>query len=165
MFREIDVKDLTENPFTLIGDKWLLITAGTPDNCNTMTASWGGVGVMWGTPMATIYVRPQRYTKEFIDSEEYFTLSFFNEEQRANLTYCGKISGRDQDKIAHCGYTVIQDKAPYFAEAELVFVCRKRFSQPLDGTQIPADIREKWYPESDFHHLYFGEIITALVKE
>ena len=77
MFKKIAPKELKENPFSLIGDKWMLITAGTEERCNTMTASWGGLGVIWGAPAATCYIRPQRYTKEFIDQEEYFTLTFF----------------------------------------------------------------------------------------
>ena len=80
--KKIDVKSLQDNVFSLIGDRWMLITAGTAERCNTMTASWGGLGVLWGAPAATIYLRPQRYTKEFVDREEYFTLCFFGEEYR-----------------------------------------------------------------------------------
>ena len=87
--KKIDVKSLQDNVFSLIGDRWMLITAGTAERCNTMTASWGGLGVLWGAPAATIYLRPQRYTKEFVDREEYFTLAFFGEEQRKALTLCG----------------------------------------------------------------------------
>ena len=86
MLQKIDPKTLTKNPFTLIGDQWMLITAGTPDHCNTMTASWGGVGVIWGAPAATCYIRPQRYTKEFVDQNEYFSLCFFDESYREKLT-------------------------------------------------------------------------------
>ena len=82
MLQKIDPKTLTVNPFTLIGDQWMLITAGTPEHCNTMTASWGGVGVMWAEPSATCYIRPQRYTKEFVDNSDYFTLCFFDESYR-----------------------------------------------------------------------------------
>ena len=90
MLQKIDPKTLTMNPFTLIGDQWLLITAGTPEHCNTMTASWGGVGVMWAEPSATCYIRPQRYTKEFVDNNDYFTLSQGPEPVRQHLwTRCG----------------------------------------------------------------------------
>ena len=106
MLQKIDPKTLTMNPFTLIGDQWLLITAGTPEHCNTMTASWGGVGVLWAEPSATCYIRPQRYTKEFVDNSDYFTLCFFDESYRKALNLCGSTSGRDVDKIKECGFTV-----------------------------------------------------------
>ena len=114
--KKIDVKSLQDNVFSLIGDRWMLITAGTAERCNTMTASWGGLGVLWGAPAATIYLRPQRYTKEFVDREEYFTLAFFGEEQRKALTLCGSKSGREVDKVKECGFTVAQAEcgAPYF---------------------------------------------------
>ena len=166
MFKKIAPKELKENPFSLIGDKWMLITAGTEERCNTMTASWGGLGVIWGAPAATCYIRPQRYTKEFIDQEEYFTLTFFGEEYRKALSLCGSKSGRDIDKVKECGFTVKTAEwgAPYFEQAELVLVCRKRFAQALDAKNIPQEIREKWYPEKDYHTLYIGEIVEVLQK-
>lgn len=106
--KKIDVKSLQDNVFSLIGDRWMLITAGTAERCNTMTASWGGLGVLWGARRPPIYLRPQRYTKEFVDREEYFTLAFFGEEQRKALTLCGSKSGREVDKVKECGFTVAQ---------------------------------------------------------
>ena len=94
MFQSIDPKQLQENVFSLIGDQWTLITAGTPDHCNTMTASWGGLGVLWRKPVATIYVRPQRYTYTFLEENPYFTLSFFGPQWKKQLAYCGAVSGR-----------------------------------------------------------------------
>ena len=95
---KIDPKQLDKNVFSAIGDQWMLITAGTADRCNTMTASWGGLGVIWGAPAATCYIRPQRYTKEFVDREEYFTLAFFGEESRKALQLCGSKSGRSEER-------------------------------------------------------------------
>ena len=166
MFRSVDPKNLKDNVFSLIGDKWMLITAGTAENCNTMTASWGGLGVIWGAPSATCYIRPQRYTKEFVDREEYFTLTFFGEDYRKQLALCGSKSGRDIDKVKECGFTVKTAAcgAPYFEEAELVLVCRKRFAQEMDADKMPQDVKEKWYPNQDYHTLYIGEIVEALVK-
>ena len=167
MFQSINVKELQENPFALIGDKWMLITAGDAEKCNTMTASWGGVGVMWGAPAATCYIRPQRYTKEFIDQGEFFTLCFFGEEYRKVLQVCGSKSGRDMDKVKECGLTVktAECGAPYFEEAELVLVCRKRYCQEMDANQMPEDIKEKWYPNKDYHVMYISEIVEALQKK
>ena len=92
MFQKVDPKSLSLNPFSAIGDQWMLITAGTPERLNTMTASWGGLGVLWGVPMAACYIRPQRYTKQFVDENGYFTLSFFGEEYRPQLSLCGSKS-------------------------------------------------------------------------
>lgn len=166
MFQTIDPKTLQENVFSLIGDKWMLITAGSGEVCNTMTASWGGLGILWGKPAATCYIRPQRYTKEFVDREEYFTLTFFGEEYRKALALCGSKSGRDIDKVKECGFTVktAECGAPYFEEAELVLVCRKRFAQEMDPANIPEDVKEAQYPNKDYHTLYIGEIIEVLKK-
>ena len=166
MLRNIDPKQITKNPFAMIGDQWMLITAGTAESCNTMTASWGGVGVLWQAPVATCYVRPQRYTKQFLDEQEYFTLTFFSEEYREALKLCGTKSGRDVDKVKECGFTVKTAAcgAPYFEEAELVIVCRKRYVQDFDPAAIPEDVKRKQYPNSDYHTMYIGEIVEALSK-
>ena len=166
MFQSVDPKSLDLNVFSAIGEKWMLINAGTAERCNTMTASWGGLGVIWGAPAATCYIRPQRYTKEFVDREEYFTLAFFPEEYRKQLSLCGSKSGRDVDKVKECGFTVKTAAcgAPYFEEAELVLVCRKRFAQEMDPNNMPQEIREKWYPQQDYHTLYIGEIVEVLKK-
>ena len=166
MFQKIDPKALDKNVFSAIGDQWMLITAGTADRCNTMTASWGGLGVIWGAPAATCYIRPQRYTREFVEREEYFTLSFYGKEYHKQLQLCGSRSGRDTDKVKACGFTVrtAECGAPYFKEAELVLVCRKRFAQAMDPDNIPEEIKTKWYPKKDYHILYIGEIIEALKR-
>ena len=166
MFQKIDPKALDKNVFSAIGDQWMLITAGTADRCNTMTASWGGLGVIWGAPAATCYIRPQRYTREFVEREEYFTLSFYGKEYHKQLQLCGSRSGRDTDKVKACGVTVrtAECGAPYFKEAELVLVCRKRFAQAMDPDNIPEEIKTKWYPKKDYHILYIGEIIEALKR-
>lgn len=166
MLTPVHPKSLDLNVFSAIGEKWMLITAGTADKCNTMTASWGGLGVIWGAPAATCYIRPQRYTKEFVDREEYFTLSFFPEEYRKQLSLCGSKSGREVDKVKECGFTVKTAAcgAPYFEEAELVLVCRKRFAQDMNPDNIPEEIKEKWYPEKDYHTLYIGHIVEVLQK-
>lgn len=165
--RKIDLKALDKNVFSAIADQWMLITAGTADRCNTMTASWGGLGVIWNIPSATCYIRPQRYTKEFVDREDYFTLSFFGEEHRKSLQLCGSRSGREIDKVKECGFTVkaAECGAPYFEEAELVLVCRKWFVQPMDPDNMPQEIKDKFYPQKDYHVMYIGEIVEVLVKD
>lgn len=167
MLHQIDPKSIKDNVFSLIGDEWMLVTAGTKERCNTMTASWGGLGVLWGAPAATCYIRPQRYTREFMDGEEYFTLSFFQEDWRKALSFCGSKSGRDVDKFRECGFTVAAARcgAPYPEQARLVLVCRKRFVQAMTPENIPQDVQEKFYPDHDYHIMYIGEIVEAYCQE
>ena len=167
MFERIDPKSLDQNVFSLIGDQWMLLTAGTGEKCNTMTASWGGLGVLWGKPVATVYIRPQRYTLEFVERGEKFTLAFFGEAYRKALALCGSKSGRDIDKVKECGFTVeTADGAPYFAEADLVLVCKKAYWQDMDPTHfLDGEIDGKWYPEKDYHRIFIGEIETVLKKK
>ena len=164
--RSIRPEELEKNVFHMIGKEWLLVTAEKEGKVNTMTASWGGLGVMWGKNVAYIVLRPQRYTKEFVDREEYFTLSFFGEEYRKALALCGAKSGREVDKVKECGFTVeaSPEGAPYFEQADLVLVCRKRFVQAMDPANMPEDAKEKWYPNKDYHVMYMAEIVRVLTK-
>lgn len=164
MLQELQPKQLTENVFSLLGDRWTLITAGTGDHCNTMTASWGGLGVLWNKNVATIYVRPQRYTYEFLESHLDFTLSFFGEARRKDLAYCGRVSGREEDKFARCGFHVeTADGAPYPREAELVLVCKKLYWQDLDPANMGPEALAH-YAAHDYHRMYIGEITKVLVN-
>lgn len=167
MFEKIDPKALDQNVFSLIGDQWMLITAGNQDQCNTMTASWGGLGVLWGKPVATVYIRPQRYTLEFVEREDTFTLCFFGEQYRKALALCGSKSGRDVDKVKECGFTVATaEGAPYFEEADLVLVCKKAYWQDMDPTHfLDGEIDSKWYPGKDYHRIFIGEIVEVLRKK
>lgn len=166
-FKEVKAEELTMNPFTKIGKEWLLITAGNEEKCNTMTASWGAMGVMWGKNAVTVYIRPQRYTKEFVDREELFTISVLGEEYRKALGYCGKVTGRGMDKIKEAGLT------PYFtegttgiAEADMIMVCRKMYHDAMKPDCFDqTENEEKWYPEKDYHTMYIAEIVKVLVKE
>ena len=129
-FKEIKPEELQKNPFQMIGKEWLLVTAEKDGKANTMTASWGGVGVMWGRNVAFIVIRPQRYTKEFIDASDKLSLSVLDEEYRKTLSYLGSVSGRDEDKIGKSGLTVAHtDDVPYFAEANTVITGKKLYAQ------------------------------------
>ncbi len=166
--KEISVKELNLNPMTLIGREWMLITAGTQERgYNTMTASWGNLGSLWGHPTSLIYVRPQRYTKEFVDREEYYSLSFFPESFHKALAYLGTHSGRDGDKVTAAGLTPVSDGyTTWFAEAKLVLICRKLYRAPLlEEAFLDRSVLEDHYPQRDFHDLYVGEIIKVLVNE
>ncbi len=166
-FQIIDPKAMTANPFALIGDQWMLVTAGKPGKVNTMTASWGGLGVLWGRPVATIYIRPSRYTYGFLEQEGVFTLSFLPESQREALRLCGSKSGRDIDKVKACGFTPIEDEtgAVYFEQAELVLVCKKLYYQDILPEHFLDPSIAKDYPNGDYHRLYIGEILRVLEKK
>ncbi|MCI8594460.1 MAG: flavin reductase family protein [Oscillospiraceae bacterium] len=168
MFTSIKPEELKQNVFSAIGKQWMLITAEKDGKSNTMTASWGGLGVLWGKNVATIYVRPQRYTYEFVEGSDTFTLSFFPQEKHGVLEYCGAKSGRDVDKAKECGLTAAKaaNDAPYWEEAELVLVCRKLYWQDIDPAHfVDASIDEKCYGTHDYHRMYIGEIVEVLKKE
>lgn len=166
-FREIDVKSIKENPFTLIGSDWMLITAGDEKKHNTMTASWGGVGILWNKPVSTVYIRPQRYTLEFVENSPFYSLCFFDEEYRQALNFCGTKSGRDYDKDKETGLTPLFDReAPYYQQAKLVLICRKLYRQDMElESFLVKDVLEKNYPAKDLHRIFIGEIVTALERE
>ncbi len=167
-FTAVSPDNLTENVFDLIGRRWMLITAGDKNSCNTMTASWGGLGVLWGKNAAFCFVRPQRFTFGLMEKSECYTLSFFPRgEYRRELDLCGSKSGRDTDKIAECGFTVLYDDsgAPYFAEAELVLVCRKMYAGDMDPACFTDPSIAGHYKNNDYHRMYVGQIVRALKKD
>ena len=167
-FKEITPKEITNNPFELIGDDWALVTSGSNDKFNTMTVSWGGVGIMWGKPVAFTFIRPQRYTFEFTENNDYYTMSFFDESYRDALKLCGSKSGREVDKVKETGLTpaFTEDGIPYFEEAKLVLVCRKMAKGKFEPEQfIDKTVDERWYPQKDYHNIYYGAIEKVLVKE
>lgn len=167
IFKKITPSEITNNPFDLIGKDWALVTSGNTDKFNTMTVSWGGVGIMWGKPVTYTFIRPQRYTFEFMEANGYFSMSFFDEEQRDALKFCGSKSGRDYDKVKETGLTpaFTEDGVPYFEEAKLVLVCKKMYSQFLNEDCIEdAESVAKWY-DNDYHKMYVSEITKVLVKE
>lgn len=167
-FEEVKAEELVMNPFTKIGREWLLISAGTEKDCNTMTASWGAMGVMWGKNAVTIYIRPQRYTKEFVDREETFTLSVLGEEYRKALNYCGTVSGREtQSKIRDAGLTPYAvDGTVGIAEADLILVCKKMYHDTIKPECFDeASNDAKWYPQKDYHTMYIAEVVKVLVKK
>lgn len=167
-FKEISPADFGVKPIELIKNGWMLITAGTREKINTMTASWGGLGVMWNLPVAYVVIRPQRYTKTFVDAGERFSLSFPSAKFKKQMAYLGSVSGRDEDKIAKSGLTPVFDDAtgtPFFEESHTALICRKLYAQPMASEffidRAPA---EQWYPQKDFHTLYVAEIEKILTE-
>jgi len=143
----------------------MLITAGTMESWNTMTASWGAMGELWFKPVVFAFIRPQRYTREFVEREEVFTLSFFDESHRKALNFCGANSGRDCDKAAETGLTpfATDGGSVAFEEARLVLECRKLYFQNINPEHFLDDsIDTKCYPEKDYHRMYVGEVLRVL---
>lgn len=164
-FKELDPDKMKENPFTLINDDWMLVTAGDQENFNTMTASWGGMGIMWFKKVAFVVVRPTRYTFEFIEKHDRFTLSFFEGEHRDALTLLGTKSGRDTDKVKESGLTPVFDNGSvFFQEAKLVMSCKKLYWQDMDPANFLEDFIHEKYPNKDYHRLYIGEIENMMEK-
>ena len=166
-FQPYPIDMLNMNPFTKIGKEWALISAGDKNKCNTMTVSWGGVGVLWGKNVVYIFIRDSRYTKEFIDNGEFFSMSFFNEKYRDALSYCGKESGRNvDDKFKGAGLTpAFRHNIPYPDEANLVLLCRKMAAVPItEDTFVDPQIMPKWYSDNDMHVMYVGEIIESVAR-
>lgn len=166
---EINLKDLQFNPFVLLDRDWMLLSAGEKDNYNGMTISWGHFGNLWDDnnklkgfrckPTAIAYVRPQRYTKEFMDKEEYFAISYLGKDKKA-LGYMGSHSGRKGDKFKACGLTpVFKDNTVFPKEAKLVFILRKIYvGKIVEEGFVDKSLVDKNYPMKDFHYVYIGEI-------
>ncbi len=166
IFTETKPELLQDNTFKLIGKDWMLITAGEPESFNIMTASWGGLGVLWEKKVAFCFVRPTRHTYQFIEQSSRFTLSFFEDRHRKILSFCGSHSGRDSDKLKATGLTPIRDmEFVYFAEARLVLACRKIYSQDIDPRFFLDPQIETMYPQKDYHRMYVGEIEKCLLRQ
>lgn len=162
---EISPLNLEKTSFEMIGKDWMLLTAGNSKKYNTMTASWGGLGVLWNKNVVFAFVRPQRFTFDFMNDSDYFSCSFFKEEHRNTLAYCGKYSGRDVDKAKECGITpIFAEDAPYFEEADTVIICKKLYVQQMTESSIIDESIKANYSGDDYHHVFVGEIVKVLKK-
>ena len=166
MFRETTMRELNTSPVKMIAEDWALLTAGNLTAFNTMTVSWGGVGELWGKDVAFVFVRPQRYTYEFMENSEYFTLSFFGGEYKKELGICGAKSGRDVDKCKETGLVpTAAENTVTFAQAKTVLVCRKVAFQDIDPKGfLDASIMDT-YAAKDYHRMYVGVIEKVLIAE
>jgi flavin reductase (DIM6/NTAB) family NADH-FMN oxidoreductase RutF len=187
-FKTVDPYALDANFFDEIGRQWMLITAARPDGTvNSMTAAWGGIGFIWQQPSAFFFIRPQRFTKTFVEAASTLSLSFYDSAYRDALAFMGGVSGyEDARKIEHSGLTlaffeteVTQtpplgatriERTPYFSEARLVLICERRYQQDmleqcfLDRAQL-----EQFYgregEESDLHTFYIASVQHVLVAD
>lgn len=166
-FTKILPENISDNTFKLINKDWFLISAGNTEHNNCMTASWGGFGILWFKPVVYIFVRPQRYTNEFIKNNEYFTLSFFDETHRDALNYCGKNSGRDNNKAKECNLQIFETthKSIAYKESRLILECKKLYSEPFKAENFIDKSPLHHYANGDFHIMYIAEITECLINE
>lgn len=166
-FIEISTDSLKMNPFTKIGKQWMLVTSGNMDSWNTMTASWGGLGVLWQHNVSYVFVRYSRFTYEFMEKNSTFTLSFFPEKYREALSYCGSHSGRDVDKAAETGLDLFAptEDTVSFNQSELILVCKKLYAGGINPEDfIDSSINDN-YKTKDYHKMYIAEITKVLSKK
>lgn len=165
-FQPYPIQTIEINPFTLIGKNWGAISAEKDGKFNTMTASWGGLGVLWGKNVATIYVRDSRYTKEFIDASDYFSITFFDNKYHSSLKYLGMVSGRDEDKLAGARLHINHHMdVPFIDEGNFVIICKKMAQQKMTSDIFcDPNIDSTFHKDKDYHTMYIGEIIDLLAR-
>ena len=161
--KKLEVKDLKENFFEAIGKEWMLVTAGTKEKFNTMTASWGGIGWLWNKRVAFVFIRPERYTYEFIEKSDYLTLSFLGEANKKVHAICGSKSGRDMDKVKATGLKPVftEQGNVFFEQARLILECKKLYADNIKpDCFLDKESIEKWYggAHGGFHKMYIVEI-------
>lgn len=176
-YKEIKFEELTENLYEMTAKNWFALTAGNENGYNSMTVSWVQFGSLWsdgkekngfrGMPVATVYSRDSRYTKKFLDANDYFSLSTFGNEKRRELGYLGSHSGRDGDKFAACGLEpLFTDGTVAVSGAKIIFVCRKLYTSRVEEKGFSdKNVLENSYPKRDFHQLYVGKIEKIYVKK
>lgn len=165
-FKEINIREIKKSVQEMISDDWMLITAGDEKGWNTMTASWGALGEIWGKDAAFAFIRPQRYTLGFVENSGKFTLSFFDGGYKEEMKICGSKSGRDIGKAAATGLKpLFTDSTTAIEQAKVILVCRTMAVQQIDPAGFTDESIMKWYPEMDFHKVFIGEIEKVYVKE
>lgn len=154
-----------KNPFETFHNQWALVTAGNLKDYNTMTISWGGLGSLWSKPVATVYVKPIRHTYNYLESNDYFTVSFYDDAYKKDLGVLGRLSGRDGDKVAQTSLTPEEiDQSVTFSQAHTTLLCKKIYVQDLDVSQMPEDAIKNYYQTEAPHRMYIGEVIKVIEK-
>ncbi len=168
-FKRVDLFDFSDRVFEMLKNEWMLITAGDESSFNTMTAAWGGFGILWNKPTATIYIRPQRYTYQFTEQNELFSLCYFGSGRyRDALSFCGTKSGRDYDKCKETGLIPLNTPAGCiaFKQSRLIFECRKLYTDTIKPDFfIDKNVESVVYPGKDYHRFYIGEILGCYMTK
>ncbi|MBQ5677292.1 MAG: flavin reductase family protein [Clostridia bacterium] len=166
MQKEINIRELKDNFVKMISNDWALLTAGKSDDFNTMTVSWGGIGELWNKDVCFVFVRPQRYTYEFMEKNDYFSLSFFGGEYKKELGVCGSKSGRDIDKMAETGFIPVDlGEATGFEQAKVNVVLKKLAYQDIKPDGFVDESIMNNYANNDFHRVYVGEIVKVVLND
>ena len=157
---------LEMDPFKKISQDWMAISAGNEEKANTMTASWGGFGTIWDRSVCFIFVRESRYTKEFLDRERGFSLTFFEKRDKQILKYFGSVSGRDEDKLKNAKMHFSYFKGvPYINEGNVILICRKLAKVPMEKDTILVPlIDQMFYEKGDYHTMYIGELTQVMAR-
>lgn len=164
-FIKTDISSIKESFTKMIKEDWALLTAGEKNSFNTMTVSWGAAGELWKKDVAFVFVRPQRHTYEFMEKSDTFTLTFFPDGYKKELTFCGRNSGRDCDKVKECGFTPkVFDGGVSFEQAQTIVVCKKLAFQDIDPKGFTSSEIESNYSNNDYHRVYIGEIVAVYKK-
>lgn len=165
-FKKISAEEIQGNAVKMIGSDSMLITAGNIKSFNTMTAAWGGIGFLWKLPVVYIFIRPQRYTYEFVENNDYFTISFFEKEYRKILNFCGTKSGRYYDKMAETGLIPFEteNKNIIYEQSYLSLECEKVYFDDVKAENFLTENIHKLYPAKDYHRMYVGEIVNCYSK-
>ena len=163
-FQDMPVEVIEIDPFVSIGKEWALLMAEKDGKANGMTISWGGMGVLWNKNVVYVFVRDSRFTKEFIDGSDTFSVNFFGGKEMNALKYFGKVSGRDEDKFETCGFHVNHHKGIGFVdECNFAMVCKKLSETKLLPNQFLDDsIQDTFYSDGDYHTMYVGEVVEFL---
>lgn len=157
------MREFINKAFNVYDKEWALVTAGPVDNFNTMTISWGGLGTLWNRPVATVYVKPVRYTHSFLDANDYFTVSFYDEEHKKALGVLGSLSGRDGDKVAEVGFTPVKaGDSTTFAQAKLTLLCKKIYRQDMITDTMPQFAIDTYYTDEAPHTIFIGEVVDII---
>jgi len=164
-FKKINAKDIKDNPVQMLKDDWFLLTAGTVDNYNTMTAAWGGIGYLWNKPVVFCFIRPTRHTYIFFENNDYFSMCFFDDKYRDILNYCGKFSGRDVDKEKNTGLIALkgEQNSVIFQQSEMALECKKMYFDDIKPLNFIDNAIDKLY-NNDYHRMYIGEILNVFKK-
>lgn len=159
----MNLKDFELAPFYNLDKEWALLTVGNKNLFNMMTISWGGFGTLWHKPVATVYVRKSRYTYELLQNEEYFTISFYDDEYRSDLGILGSKSGRDINKMEETSLTAkALENAMTFEEAKLTIVCKKIYNQELNVNNVPKEYADRFYENDEVHEMFIGEVVDII---
>ena len=157
------MKEFIDKSFSAFAKEWALVTAGDMDSYNTMTIAWGGLGTLWSRPVATVYVKPCRYTHGFIENNDYFTVSFFDDEHKKALGVLGTKSGRDGDKVAEVGFEAVPcGESVTFKQAKMTLLCKKIYRQDLDTSVMGEDVIKDYYLEEAPHTMFIGQVVDVI---